>query len=100
MNSQDLKLQELLRGNRPTPALPPRFRQNVWRRIETAEAPGKTGSWLDALAALVLRPRFAVAIAVLLLLAGTIAGMAEGRQFARHDARMDYLAAVAPHAAR
>jgi len=37
------------------------FQENVWRRIEDAEAPVESGSWLDAFAALVLLPRFAYA---------------------------------------
>ena len=100
MNAPDSKLTALLRDARPTPALPPRFRQNVWRRIEDAEAPAKLESWLDALAALILRPRFAVAAAAILLLLGVFAGITEGRQLAQHDAQMNYLAIVAPHAAR
>jgi hypothetical protein len=100
MNVPDQKLTALLRDARPSPALPPRFQQNVWRRIEDAEAPAKSESLLDALAALVLRPRFAVAVAAALLLAGVFAGMADGRQLAQRDAQMNYLAAVAPHAAR
>jgi hypothetical protein len=31
---------------------------------------------------------------------GVFAGTLEGRQLARHDAQMNYLAAVAPHALR
>jgi len=100
MNAPDSKLTALLRDARPSPALPSRFQQNVWRRIEDAAAPAQSESWLDALAALILHPRFALATAALLLLAGVFAGMADGRQFARHDAQMNYLAAVAPHAAR
>jgi len=100
MNAQDQKLTALLRDARRSPALPPRFQQNVWRRIEDAEVPAKSESWLDSLAALVLRPRFAVAAAAALLLAGVFAGMADGRQLAQHDAQTNYLAAVAPHAAR
>jgi len=100
MNSDDNKLQELLRGSRPAPALPPRFQQNVWRRIEDAEASAQPASWLDALANLILRPRFALAAAAVLLLTGVFAGTLEGRQVARHEAQMNYLAAVAPHAAR
>ena len=83
-----------------SPTLPPRFQQNVWRRIEDAEAPVKSASWLDALAALILRPRFAVAAAMLLLLAGVSVGTLEGRHLARHDAQLNYLSAVAPHAIR
>ena len=100
MNPDDIKLQELLRGHRPMPALPPRFQQNVWRRIEDSEAPAQSASWLDALATLILRPRFALAAAAVLLLAGVSAGTLEGRQSAQRDARMNYLAAVAPDSAR
>ena len=100
MNPDDAKLGALLRESRGSPALPPRFQENVWRRIEDAEAPVRSGSWLDALAALVLRPRFAYATIAVLLLAGVFTGTFEGRQAARHDAQMNYLAAVAPRALR
>ena len=99
MNAPDQNLTALLRENRPAPELPPRFRQNVWRRIEDVAAPA-TETWLDALAALMLRPRFALALAAGLLLAGILAGTLDGRQLARHDAQLNYLAAVAPHAVR
>ena len=97
---EDAQVSALLRQARVSPGLPPRFQQNVWRRIEDAEAPAKPASWLDTLAGLVLRPRFAVAAGAGLLLAGVFAGTLEGRQLARHDAQLNYLAAVAPHAVR
>ena len=97
MNSEDHKLQALLRGSRPASALPPRFQQNVWRRIEDAEAPARPTSWLDALANLILRPRFALATASVLVLVGVFAGVQEGRDVARHDAQMNYFASVAPN---
>ncbi len=100
MNASDSNLTALLRESRPAPALPPRFQQNVWRRIEDAEMAAESESWLAALATLLLRPRFAMATAVVLLLAGIFAGMADGRQLARHDAQLNYLASVAPHAVR
>lgn len=100
MNAEDTQLQTLLRSHRPSPSLPPRFQQNVWRRIEDAEAPAKSESWLDAFAALILRPRFALAAVTALALAGIFLGAWEGRQDARHEAQMNYLAAVAPHSAR
>ncbi len=99
-NPDDAKLSSLLNSARPVSALPPRFQQNVWRRIEDAEAPAKAESWLDALAAFILRPRFAYAAATVLLLAGGLVGSLDGRQHARHDAQMNYLASVAPHSAR
>jgi len=97
---EDPALNALLREARVSPALPPRFQQNVWRRIEDAEAPAKANSWLDALAALVLRPKFAMVAAAVVLLAGIFAGTVEGRQVALHDAQMNYLASVVPHVAR
>ena len=96
----DAPLSALLRQARVSPGLPPRFQQNVWRRIEDAEAPAAPASWLDALVAMILRPRFAVAAAAVLLLAGVSAGTLEGRQVARHDAQMNYLASVAPQSVR
>ena len=97
---EDPALNALLREARVSPALPPRFQQNVWRRIEDAEAPAKANSWLDALAALVLRPKFAMVAAAVVLLAGIFAGTVEGRQVALHNAQMNYLASVVPHVAR
>ncbi len=94
------KFQSLLRAGRVAPALPPRFQENVWRRIEAAQKSAPSESWLAALAAFVLRPRFAWAAAAVLLLAGVLAGTIEGRQAARHDAQMNYLASVDPHFTR
>jgi hypothetical protein len=100
MNPEDAKLQKLLRENRPQPSLSPRFQQSVWRRIEDAESPVKPATWLDALVALVLRPRFALAAAGALALAGIFAGALEGRLEARHAAQMNYLSSVAPYSLR
>jgi hypothetical protein len=97
MNTNDPKLTALLRESRVSPALPPRFQQNVWRRIEDAEAPVKSESWLDALAALILRPKFAFATVAVLLAAGIVFGTLDGSQVARHDAQARYFAAVAPN---
>jgi hypothetical protein len=96
----DAKFSALLRESRVTPALPPHFQQNVWRRIEDAESAAQPVSWLDALAALILRPRFAYAAVAGLLLAGVFLGVQEGWHIARHDAQMNYLASVAPHSLR
>jgi hypothetical protein len=98
--SEDARLSALLRAGRGSPGLPPRFQQNVWRRIEDAGAPAKSASWLDTLAGWLLRPRLALAAATVLLLVGALAGTLEGRQVARHDAQMNYLASVAPPALR
>ena len=96
----DARFRAVLRAARPSPSLPPRFQENVWRRIEDAEAPVKSGSWLDAFAALVLRPRFAYATVATLVLAGVLLGTYQGAQTARQDAQARYLAAVAPNSLR
>ena len=102
INSDDARLSMLLRESRIAPALPPRFQEGVWRRIEDA-APAKfTGSvtWLDALAALMLRPRLAFATVTALVLAGVLLGTYQGTQVARQDAQARYLAVVAPNPLR
>jgi hypothetical protein len=100
MNPDDSKLSDLLRESRESPALPPRFRENVWRRIEDAEAPIESGSWLEAIAALVLRPRFAFTTVTALVLAGVLLGTYEGAHTARQHEQERYLALVAPDSLR
>lgn len=100
MNPDDNKLGALLHESRVSPSLPPRFQENVWRRIEDAEAPAKSGSWLDALAGLVLRPRVAYATLAVLVLAGVLLGAREGTQIAKQDAQARYVALVAPNSLR
>ena len=100
-NPNDEKLSAVLRGARSMPSLPPRFQEGVWRRIEESEAPAAArSSWLDALASWALRPRFALAIAVVLVCAGSLAGVREGQQSVREQAQTRYLAAVAPNSLR
>ena len=100
--ASDAKLSTLLRASRTAPALPPRFQEGVWRRIEEADAPGKSNgiAWLDALAALVLRPRLALATATVLMIAGALLGVRDGSQMAHQDAQARYLAVVAPNSLR
>lgn len=100
MNNDDAKFSALLRESRRSPELPPRFQQQVWRRIEKAETPVKSDSWLEALAALILRPQFACAAAAVLLAAGILCGALAGSQTAQHEAQVRYLASVAPASLR
>ncbi len=95
MNPDDTKFSKVLRAASPSPSLPPRFQENVWRRIEDAEAPA-SGSWLEALVALILRPRFAYATVAALMFAGILLGAYSGAQTARHDAETRYVESVAP----
>jgi len=100
IDPDDARLSALLRQSRSSPALPPRFQQNVWRRIEDSEAPVKPDTWLEALAALILRPRFALVAATVLLIMGALFGAREGSLVAQRDAQAQYLSAVAPPAMR
>ena len=99
-NPDDARFGALLRASRPSPSLPPRFHEGVWRRIEDAAAPAKPESWLDALAVLVLRPRYAYATVMALVLVGALLGAREGNQMAKQDAQARYLAVEAPNALR
>jgi len=96
----DAALSALLREVRSTPALPPRFQEDVWKRIERAEkpetAPARAG-WLDALATWILRPQLAFAVATVLVLMGLSLGWNSGERLARSEAQARYLAVVAPN---
>ena len=97
--SENGPLRGLLQAARPAPALPPRFRQEVWRRIERAEVAREapSGSWLEALVGRLVRPRLLLAsLAVLVVVSGT-AGAVDRSRAARASARAQYLSAVAPH---
>ena len=98
---EDEKLQSLLRGVRPAPALPPRFEENVWRRIEAGakRASGEPG-WLAALAGWLLKPKFALALAAVVVLAGVGLGWNNAQEQSRVEAQARYLAAVAPNSLR
>ena len=103
INPADAKLGALLRESRIVPALPPRFKEGVWRRIEDAVAPSKSSggiAWLDAFAVLILRPRLAFATVATLMLAGVLLGTYQGTQIVRQDAQAHYLAIVAPNSLR
>ena len=100
MNSGDTKLSKLLREGCVSPPMPPRFQENVWRRIESPGAPAESRSWLDTIAVLVLRPRFAYATVAVLVLAGALLGTYQGAQTAKQDAQARYVAMVAPNPLR
>ena len=92
----------LLRESRGAPALPPRFQQDVWRRIEASESglPAETTREIERLLAWMFRPRLALVALSILIVAGVLLGAHEGTRLARQDAQAHYLAAVAPNPLR
>lgn len=102
-DSAEVRFGTLLREARANPPLPPRFQENVWRRIDDAAArniPVGGGNWLNALAGWMLRPRRALAGVAVLMLAGVGLGWSQGEHLAQHQAQARYLAAVAPNSLR
>ena len=99
---EDVKLGSLLRESRAETSLPPRFQENVWRRIEEVAMESSAGAStrLDALVAWLLRPRLAFIGIAVLILVGAFLGMREGTHTAQQDARSQYLTAVAPNSLR
>lgn len=95
---EDRTLRALLRGSRPAPSLPPRFEENVWRRIEQAES--AAASWLDAVARWLMRPRLALAAVAVVAVVGIGLGWRDGQELAHHSAQARYLTAVAPNSLR
>jgi hypothetical protein len=93
-HSDDRRMHALLSGARPQPELPPCFRENVWQRIEQAEAPAPPSRWIEALAGWLLEPRFAIALVAVLLLAGTVIGSLNGHAQARLMAHDRYVNTV------
>ena len=62
--------------------LPPRFCEQVWRRIERSEALGPEGLWHEVkrrLALALTRPSVALSYVTLLVLAGVLAGLLQAR---------------------
>lgn len=102
LEPDDLGLRAVLRESRPAAALPARFQEGVWRRIERAEllAEASPGSWLDRWVERLLRPRLALGGLVALLVVSGFAGVLSGTVSAKHAAQERYLAAVAPHSFR
>ncbi len=76
--AEDGALNSLLCQWQVDAALPPRFQEQVWRRITRAEGPQPESSFLAGLSwlmdTLLPRPRFALAYMAILLSAGIAAG--------------------------
>ena len=102
-SNEDPRLRRLLREWPDHQPLPPRFREGVWQRIDTAErgAARPAFSWSERLASLFARPLTATACVAVLLLAGVSTGLLwGGHDDARWEAHLSqhYVASINPYA--
>jgi hypothetical protein len=73
----DEGLRKVLRQWKVEACFPPRFQEQVWRRIEQSEAQGRAPVWVllwERLSAALARPSLAVSYVTVLLLVGLLAG--------------------------
>ncbi|MFO1452699.1 MAG: hypothetical protein U1F61_31320 [Opitutaceae bacterium] len=98
-NSDDSKLRALLREAHPSPELPPRFQEGVWRRLERAGRRHQETVSLGLIERVVrglFRPAFATVGLVAVIFAGVWMGVREGETRLRRVERAHYVAAVSP----
>jgi hypothetical protein len=84
-NENDASLRALLQEWKPEASLPPRFQEQVWRRIERAESALVPSVSLAAVFAnwltnLLPRPALATAYVTVLLVVGASVGWSQARQ--------------------
>lgn len=78
----DQTLSRVLRRWKVPAQLPPRFQEQVWRRIEQSESPERAPVWKELwqrLTAALARPSLAVSYVTVLLLAGLLTGYWQAR---------------------
>jgi hypothetical protein len=98
----DEALRQTLQQWKVDASLPPRFQEQVWRRIELSEAPVELPAWLrlwNRLSAALTRPSLAVSYVTLLLLSGVLAGYLQAhisRTQASGDMAARYVQMVSP----
>src|SRR2546427_6414553 len=79
----DEALRKVLREWRTDASLPPRFQEEVWRRIERAQASGAPSAWavmIHWIGVVLPRPALAASYVAVLLAIGVTVGWAQARQ--------------------
>jgi hypothetical protein len=102
MKENQTQLEQALQEWRVTTPLPPRFQEQVWKRIERAEVPSislgdAVRGWFTMAFG---RPAFAVAYVSVLLLAGLALGFVQASQkAARWDRQLEarYVQSIDPY---
>ena len=82
-DNQDEQLRKVLREWRSEVSLPPRFQEQVWKRIESAPTSTATSVWATLahwVGSVLPRPALAGSYILVLLTLGVTAGWAEARQ--------------------
>jgi hypothetical protein len=85
--NRDEALSHLLKQWQPDASLPPRFQEQVWRRIERAQAPASfsvrlvIAHWIGAV---LPRPALAASYVALLMVVGVAAGWEHAHQETTH----------------
>ena len=96
----DRKLKTLLREAHPPLSLPPRFREEVWQRVERGrrlDQGGEAATLWEAFRGLWSRPAYAGVGLATVMVAGVWLGVRAGEQRARHADRVQYIASVSPY---
>jgi hypothetical protein len=98
----DEVLRQTLQQWKVDTSLPPRFQEQVWRRIDLSEAHVELPAWLqlwNRLSAALTRPSLAASYVTLLLLSGVLAGYLQAhisRTQASGDMAARYVQMVSP----
>lgn len=94
----DPQLRSLLREWRPDSALPPRFQEAVWRRLERADIapPHPPATWWERLVGQLLQPKWATAGLLATMLLGGLSGFTSGADQAQRAAQDRYVSTVDP----
>src|SRR5436190_430404 len=102
MKANQTQLERALQEWRVTTPLPPRFQEQVWKRIERADVPGVSladvvRAWFTMAFA---RPAFAVACASVLLVTGLALGFVQASHKAAswdHQLEARYVQSIDPY---
>ena len=98
-DADDAKLRVLLQQAHPAPTLPPRFQEDVWRRLDQAQRPRAATAprpWLEWIFPGIRHPAYAAVGAGLVILAGAVWGTEAGTDQRHRADQVRYLAAVSP----
>jgi hypothetical protein len=98
-NVDDPTLRALLREAHPRPALPPRFQEGVWQRLDRAgrgREESASTTWIEALVRGMFRPVYATLGLVAVMFAGVWLGVRDGETRLHRAEKARYVVAVSP----